>query len=32
VVEYGTLLEHWPALRTAAADLKEEGTRVAEPV
>jgi hypothetical protein len=32
VADYGTLLEHWPALRAAAADLKEEGTRVAEPV
>ena len=32
VAQYGTLLEHWPALRSAAADLKEEGTRVAEPV
>jgi predicted double-glycine peptidase len=32
VADYGTLLEHWPALRAAAADLNEEGTRVAEPV
>ena len=32
VAHYGTLLEHWPTLRAAAADLKETGTRVAEPV
>jgi hypothetical protein len=32
VAAYGRLLEHWPTLRTAAAELKAEGIRVAEPV